>query len=213
MTEQLCKARHVPLEVRVEPSINVRNATRNSLEEWVCENGGRERGGLVRCRLIERRSTPLIFMSMANIQENEWLMDMIRRTPFDGQLMVCGPENYVQCWTPVPPSASGLTPVFVPQPAPAQRAPIPTPHVASSPPQSPSSPAAPSFSPPAPTAVVFGPSLTIHLTTDNLVSRVMGRGRGFSKLGTASVSTIVPTTPGPNVRSRSGETGTHVTPD
>ncbi|RNA06480.1 hypothetical protein BpHYR1_010368 [Brachionus plicatilis] len=101
MSQQLCAEQQVPSEVRAEPRPTMRNVTRCAVEEWIWENGGRERGGLLRCRIVERRPTPILFLTMNKIQMNTWLMQMIRTTPFDGQLMICGPENYISCWVPV----------------------------------------------------------------------------------------------------------------
>ncbi|RNA24977.1 Retrovirus-related Pol poly from transposon, partial [Brachionus plicatilis] len=42
-----------------------------------------------------------VVVSVVDFAENKWLMQMIRTTPFDGQLMICGPENYISCWVPI----------------------------------------------------------------------------------------------------------------
>ncbi|RNA21499.1 hypothetical protein BpHYR1_019414 [Brachionus plicatilis] len=54
-----------------------------------------------RVDLREWRPTPLLFLTMRKVQENRWLLQMIRSTPFDGQLMVSGQENYISCWVPI----------------------------------------------------------------------------------------------------------------
>ncbi|RNA24980.1 hypothetical protein BpHYR1_026311 [Brachionus plicatilis] len=41
------------------------------VEEWIWTNGGRERGGLLRCRIVERRPNPFLFVTMNKIQENQ----------------------------------------------------------------------------------------------------------------------------------------------
>ena len=51
------------------------------------------------------RHEPLLFLTMNKIHENQWLLQMIRTTPFDGQLMICGPENYTACWVPIDPTS------------------------------------------------------------------------------------------------------------
>ncbi|RNA05542.1 hypothetical protein BpHYR1_030845 [Brachionus plicatilis] len=100
-----CEERKVPSEVRAEPRSTMRNVTRCAIEEWIWENGRRERGGLLRCCMVERRPAPLLFLTMNKIHENRWLLQMIRTTPFDGQLMICGPENYIAFWVPIDPTS------------------------------------------------------------------------------------------------------------
>lgn len=96
-----CEERKVPSEVLAEPKPTMRKVTRSAIEEWIWENDGRERGGLLRCRMVDGRPAPLMFLTMNKIHENQWLLQMIRSTPFDGQLMVCGPKNYIACWVPI----------------------------------------------------------------------------------------------------------------
>ncbi|CAF1089458.1 unnamed protein product, partial [Brachionus calyciflorus] len=64
-------------------------ARNSDSKEWVWRNGGQQRRGLLRCRFVERRTTPIIFMAMVEVHQNQWLLEMVRTTPFDGQLMVC----------------------------------------------------------------------------------------------------------------------------
>ncbi|RNA19945.1 hypothetical protein BpHYR1_032063 [Brachionus plicatilis] len=83
MTQQLCSEEQVPSEVRSEPRPTMRNVTCSAVEEWIWENGGRERDGLLRCRIVERRPVPLLFITMNKIQENKYkvLREFICETP------------------------------------------------------------------------------------------------------------------------------------
>ena len=111
----------VPLEVRVEPRAGMRNLTRMAFEEWVWRNGGEQRGGLLKLRFVERTAAPIIFMCMSEIHQNQWLMEMVQTTPFVGQLMVCGSENFLSCWVPTPAQVPPVRPNQQ-QPAPEQPA-------------------------------------------------------------------------------------------
>ncbi|RNA17518.1 hypothetical protein BpHYR1_053522, partial [Brachionus plicatilis] len=118
------------------------------------ENGGRERGGLLRCRIVERRPGPLLFLTMNKIQENQWLLQMIRTTPFDGQLMICGPENYIACWVPIDPTSVDRSSEGAPS----------TERTSLSAPSS---------------ATDSIPESRISIRLDNLLGAVVGRGRGL----------------------------------
>ena len=156
--QQQFEMKRVPLEVRVEPRAGMRNLTRMAIEEWVWRNGGEQRGGLLRCRFVERRATPIIFMSMSEIHQNQWLMEMVQTTPFDGQLMVCGPENFISCWAPTP----GQVPPARPNQAQQQPAP--------------EQPAA------APVPIMIRPNVTINLNADRILRGIIGRGRMMRRL-------------------------------
>ena len=56
--------RKVPSEVRAETKATMRNVTLSASEEWIWENGGREPGGPLRRRKVERRPEPLLTLTM-----------------------------------------------------------------------------------------------------------------------------------------------------
>ncbi|RNA14950.1 hypothetical protein BpHYR1_039047 [Brachionus plicatilis] len=80
---------------------------------------------------------------------------MIRTTPFDGQLMICGPENYIACWVPIDPTSVDRSSEGAP------------------------STEGTSLSAPA-SATDLTPDSRISIRLDNLLGAVMGRGRGLS---------------------------------
>lgn len=170
--QQFCRLTHVPLEVRLEPTRGMRNVSKVSIEEWVARNGGLTRGGLIRCRLVVRGGSPLVFLAMADVWQNNWLLEMARRTAFDNQLMACAPENFIRCWVPtedqnVNTEAPGRpSPVQHQTPAAPAQHPAPAAHQIAAPVQ----------------PVVVQPRFTININGDRLASRLSlsnGRGRGL----------------------------------
>ncbi|CAF0939021.1 unnamed protein product [Brachionus calyciflorus] len=164
--QKVCEYKQVPLEVRVEPRPGMRNVTRMGIEEWVWRNGGQQRGGLLRCRFVERRTTTIIFMAMVEVQQNQWLLEMVRTTSFDGQLMVCGPENFTSCWVPLEPQPKRAAQVDQNSPILEQVNPEPIPAAAAA----------------APAPVVLRPNVTINLNADRILRGIIGSGRMMRQL-------------------------------
>ncbi|RNA21784.1 hypothetical protein BpHYR1_007114 [Brachionus plicatilis] len=48
------------------------------MEEWIWTNGGRKRGGILRCRIFERRPDFLLIVTMNKILRIRLLLEMIR---------------------------------------------------------------------------------------------------------------------------------------
>ncbi|RNA45004.1 hypothetical protein BpHYR1_042316 [Brachionus plicatilis] len=65
----------VTLDIRIDQVRDFKQ--KNTIKEFILTNGGHERGGLARFRVVEHRKKLSIFVSMKRIYEIKWLFDMI----------------------------------------------------------------------------------------------------------------------------------------
>ncbi|RNA43722.1 hypothetical protein BpHYR1_021318, partial [Brachionus plicatilis] len=87
------------LEVRID-QVRDDYKQKNTIKEFILNNGGRERGGLARFRTVENRKKLSIFVSMKRIYENKWLFDMLRDTPIEGRILTLWAEEEVEVLGP-----------------------------------------------------------------------------------------------------------------